>query len=142
NGVWRPAGGGAAFWEHDPEGVLVYVGPGHQHTGWGPGKSFPFASSVDYVEALAAHLMEGKAAPGKIYTGTFAVPQSVIFNEAKHALVVGFIDELGPLIAQGKVIPATYSEVVSAWETIYDSAPNRWTIEDFDPESLTGSAVP
>lgn len=34
SGVWRPKGAGQDFWVHDPQGPLVYIGPG-EYDNWG-----------------------------------------------------------------------------------------------------------
>lgn len=33
SGIWRPSGTGSDFWKHDPDGRLVYVGPGERAKG-------------------------------------------------------------------------------------------------------------
>ncbi len=136
SGVWRPAGGDEAFFVHDPETRVIYVGPGLQHQNWGGGEC-AFEDIADYVGVLVDYMDAGRIPRNAIYTGTLAVPQSVIFDRSRHGEVGAILDKLEPYVASGRVVYATYREVVRAWLDRFDGEPNLFLFDDIDPADYT-----
>ena len=137
SGIWLPAGANDNFWVHDDGGRLIYVAPGHQHSNWAGSRDCYFQNGADYVETLAEYLEEGTIATGKIYTSTIAVPQSVIFNADEHQKLIDIIEQLQPLVDEGKVEILHFTDVVDVWETEYDSEPNIFRFDQVDPADYT-----
>ncbi|MFW6116076.1 MAG: hypothetical protein ACOC7Y_03325, partial [Chloroflexota bacterium] len=81
SGVWRPAGAGEDFWIHDPNGRLVYVGPG-ERSNWDSAR--PDLSTPQFVSHLARQLHQGALDRNRMYTASIPVPQSIIFNPERH----------------------------------------------------------
>jgi hypothetical protein len=136
SGVWRPSAAGDAFWTDDPSGSLAYVGPGLHHSAWGP-RGCDFESPADYARVLLRYMDEGRLPTGRIYTATLAVPQSVIFNVERHAEVVEKLDAADDLVAEGRLIYATYTGVASIWRDTYASEPNIVRFSEIDPSDYT-----
>ncbi len=132
SGIWRPKGAGEQFWVHDPEGRLIYVGPG-EHANWRDDQ--PWRSTPDFVRALANQLEEGSIDRDRMYTASIAVPQSVIFKPERHGALAALLDDLAPLIASGQAVYVTYSEAVSIWQEMYDAEPNIFFSDTVEPPS-------
>ncbi len=124
SGVWRPKGAGArAFWTHDPQGPLIYIGPG-EYDNWGGGGKWGRRSTPEFVRYLLDQLEADVLPREAIYTATLAVPQHIIFDPQRHAKLVALLEELAPLVASGRVVYATYSQVAVLWEQEYGARPN------------------
>ena len=137
SGVWKPADFGGDFRTHDADNRMIYVGPGAQHTDWWDDDDFPFESGADYVEVLARYIEQGRAPSGKIYTVTIAVPQKIILYDSTYYKIENQLDQLAPLVAEGKVIYAHYREVVDIWEAEYGAEPNIYTFDNIDSTDYT-----
>ncbi len=123
SGVWRPKGPGEVFWTHDPNGPWVYIGPG-EYDNWG-GK-WGKRTTPAFVRHLLDQLERGALDPRGMYTATLAVPQHIVFNPDRYFKLQGLLDELTPLVDSGRVVYATYSEVVQIWEKEYQSRPSLY----------------
>ncbi len=121
SGVWIPKGTGEDFWVHDPNGPLVYVGPG-EYDNWGTKRGK--RSTSEFVQDVLTQLEVGALDPQGIYTATIAVPQNIIFHPEKYAKLQAFLEQLSPLVAAGKVEYVTYSQVVEIWREQYQARPN------------------
>ena len=88
-----------------------------QHVNWNRNQcDFDFATPTDYIEALIDYIARGVIPAGKLYTVSIGVPQSVMFgDEDKQQILFEIIEDLLPLAAEGKVVFATYEEVVNIW---------------------------
>jgi len=121
SGVWRPKGAGPDFWVHDPQGPLIYVGPG-EYDNWGGRHGR--RPTLDFLRDLLAKLEAGAIERDVIYTASLAVPQSVIFNPDEHARLQTLLEQLAPLVTSGQVVYVTYSQAVMIWQTEYGAEPN------------------
>ena len=138
SGIWKPTGTGDDFYVHDDSKRMVYIGPGQQHADWNGTCKFQFAEPVDYIKVIQRYLDEGRIPADRIYTVSIGVPQSVMFgNEEGQAYLERMIAAMKPLVEQGKVIHATYSEVLEAWETTYNAQPNQFSLDHIDPADYT-----
>lgn len=125
SGVWRPRGAGSRFWEHDPGGAMVYIGPG-EYTNWGNRSGH--RSTLEFVRHLLAELEAGELDRDAIYTATLAVPQSIIFDASEHFKLQRMLDDLAPLADAGQIIYITYSQVVQIWSTEYGEKPTIYRV--------------
>jgi hypothetical protein len=130
SGIWRPKGAGDSFWSHDPEGRLIYVGPG-EHANWRSDQAW--RSTPEFVRTLANQLDQRSIDPDKMYTASIAVPQSVILKPERHGELMVLLNDLAPLIASGRAVYVTYSEAVSIWQETFDAEPNIFFSEDVQP---------
>lgn len=121
SGVWRPRGAGSRFWEHDPGGEMIYIGPG-EYTNWGNRSGQ--RSTLEFVHHLLEGLEAGELYRGAIYTASLAVPQSIVFDANEHFKLQRMLDDLAPLADAGQIVYATYSQVVQIWSSQYDESPN------------------
>lgn len=137
SGVWMPKGPRADFLTHDPTARMAYVGSGLQHSNWGGGPDCDFHDGADYVETLIDYLDAGKIPSGRMYTATIAIPQSIIFDSSRHAELMGMLEQLAPHVAAGRVVYATYTEVVQIWKESYDAEPNILPYDAIDPADYT-----
>ncbi len=137
SGIWKPRGFGPDFLVHDPAAPLVYVGPGTQHTDWFGRGEWEFATVADYVQVLVDYIASGKLPKGKMYTATIAIPQQIIFNAPLHHKLTDQFDQLAPLVNQGKVVYAHYSDVVEQWVRDYDEESNLLPFDAIDPVDYT-----
>ncbi len=141
SGVWKPRGFDDQFLIHDETASMVYIGPGMSCTDWFNGEDGeypPMETSADYVERMVNALDNQEIPRGKIYTVTFSVPQKVIFNADHHSKLTDQFDRLVDLAAAGKVVYATYTQVLQIWQNAYNSAPHIFTYENLDPEGYQG----
>ncbi len=136
SGVWVPAGTNDDFYQHDPNKRLVNISGG-PHGNWGGGPNCVFQNVVDYVEVLVDYLERGVIEGGKMYTATIAIPQSVMFDSTKHHKVSALLTQIEPLVADGRVVLANFSEVVQIWRTSYGSNPNIFRFENVDQADYT-----
>jgi hypothetical protein len=126
SGIWRPGGADSNFWTHDPDGALIYVGPG-EHANWDASR--PWRSTPDFVQAVAAQLEQGTLDGDQMYTASIAVPQSVIFKPERYSEMRALLDALTPMIDAGQAATVTYSEAVEIWRADYDARPNIFVLE-------------
>ncbi|MBD3191697.1 MAG: hypothetical protein GF308_13700 [Candidatus Heimdallarchaeota archaeon] len=131
-GIWKPKGFGDDFFTHDEEASMVYIGPGGHHSDWFGNREWPFDSVANYVEVLVDYLEEGKIPRGKMYTVTLAVPQKIIFNETNHVKLTDQLDQLAPLVEEGKVIYEPYSRIVEIWHEEFKAEPNVFTFDEIN----------
>ena len=132
SGIWRPQGAGQDFWAHDPDGALIYVGPG-EHANWDADR--PWLSTPDFVQAVVDQLDRGAIDRDQMYTASIAVPQSVIFKPERYPEMLALLDQLAPLIESGRAAYVTYSQAVEIWRTAYDAQPNVFFREGKEPPS-------
>jgi len=132
SGVWMPTGAGQDFWAHDPDGSLVYVGPG-EHANWDADR--PWQTTPEFVQTLADQLAQGLLDRDKMYTASIAVPQSVIFYPERHPELLALLDQLAPLIESGRAVYVTYTEAVDTWRSEYGARPNIFFREGVEPPS-------
>jgi hypothetical protein len=137
SGVWMPLGANDGFLKHNAAGRLVYVAPGQQHSDWSGKGECKYRDAADYAGALIAHIDSGTLPAAAIYTATLAVPQSVMFKTDNQAKLMDIIDRLTALQQTGSVVFAHYSQVVTAWNEEYNSAPNIVTFDQLDPTTYT-----
>ena len=139
SGVWIPAGADTDFYTHDSDNHMVYVGPGQQHANWNADRcEHDFATPADYTSVLLDYIERGLAPAGRLYTLSIGVPQSVMFGDTNgQDILFNALEELQPLVTEGKVVFATYSEVVDIWRTDYDSEPNIFRFDQIDPGDYT-----
>ncbi|NBD34986.1 MAG: hypothetical protein GVY30_03180, partial [Chloroflexi bacterium] len=130
SGIWRPGGAGRDFWTHDPDGALIYVGPG-EHANWDASR--PWLSTPDFVQALAEHLERGALDRDQMYTASIAVPQSVIFKPERYPEMLTLLEELAPMIAADQATYVTYAEAVEVWRSEYGARPNIFFLEETTP---------
>ncbi len=130
SGIWIPQGANQNFWKHDPNGRMVYVGPG-EHDDWGRGSGH--LSTPEFAQTLADQLQDGTIDRSKIYTVTLAVPQSIIFHADQHEKLLELLNQLAPLIESGQARYLTYSQVVEIWRTEYGAQPNIFYREGVTP---------
>jgi len=126
SGIWKPKGADEDFWVHDPNGSIVYIGPG-EHGNWGsktPGRSTP-----EFVRYVAEGLRNGTLDRNKMYTASIAIPQGIIFDPGEHRKLLDLLDELKPLIDSGQAVYVTYSEAVDIWRQEYGGDPNIFFAE-------------
>lgn len=122
SGIWMPKGANDEFWIHDPNAEMVYVGPG-EHSDWG-NRNPQYLSTPEFVQDLVDKLSDGSIPRDRMYTVTMAVPQSIIFDVAQHAVLLNLLDQIAPLVEEGKAQFVTYSEAVEIWRNEFNSEPN------------------
>lgn len=132
SGIWRPRGASQDFWAHDPDGRLIYVGPG-EHANWDADR--PWQSTPEFVQAMADQLEQGAVDRDKMYTASIAVPQSVIFHPERHPALLALLDQLAPLIESDRAVHVTYAQAVDIWRTEYGARPNIFFREGVEPPS-------
>ncbi len=138
SGVWKPAGAGSEFATHDAGNRMIYIGPGQQHADWPGSCKVQFASPADYVQVLLEYIERGKIPAGKLYSASIGVPQGIFFGDTNaQSTLLDIIEQLQPLATEGKVIFATYREVLAAWESQYNSESNTFTFDQIDPSDYT-----
>ncbi|MBF0200311.1 MAG: hypothetical protein HQK66_03175 [Desulfamplus sp.] len=138
SGVWKPSGAGSDFYTHAPDKRMIYIGPGQQHADWSGKCGMQFESVVDYVKVILQYIDEGRLPANKLYTASVGVPQKVMFGDLQmQQLLFDMIDDLELLADEGRVVFATYSEVVMAWKDIYGSEPNIVKFEMIDSQDYT-----
>ncbi|MDP1716435.1 MAG: hypothetical protein Q8L41_16995 [Anaerolineales bacterium] len=126
SGVWIPKGAGNDFWIHDPNGSLIYIGPG-EYDNWGSrGRK---RSTLEFVQDILYQLKAGALDQNAMYTATIAVPQRIIFHPEEHAELLAIFDQLAPLAAAGDLVYVTYSQAVEIWQTLYHARPNIYIHE-------------
>jgi hypothetical protein len=130
SGVWIPAGAGEHFWAHDPDGRMVYVGPG-EHANWKPDDVY--LSTPEFVQKVSAQLEEGGIDRDRMYTASIAVPQSVILHPDQHHKLLALLDQMAPLVESGRVQYVTYSQAVSIWREEYGARPNIYHRDGITP---------
>jgi len=138
SGIWMPKGAGQNFWAHDPDGHLVYVGPG-EHANWDAER--PWQSTPEFVQTVADQLEQGLIDRDKMYTASIAVPQSVIFDPKRHLELLALLDQLAPLIESGRAAYVTYAQAVEIWRTEYDARPNIFFTEGTEPPAESTAPV-
>jgi pimeloyl-ACP methyl ester carboxylesterase len=126
SGIWKPRGAGEDFWRHDPDGVLIYVGPG-EHANWDASR--PWMSTPDFVQVISEQLEQEILERDKMYTASIAVPQSVIFKPERYSEMLALLDALAPMIDTGRATYVTYAEAVEIWRNAYDAQPNIFVLE-------------
>lgn len=127
SGIWKPRGHGEVFWEHDPQGTLIYVGPG-EHANWDDNR--PWQSTPEFVQTIANQLQEGTLDPQKMYTASIAIPQSILFYPERHPELLMLLEELNSLVESGQAVYVTYSQVVEIWQTEFNAQPNIFFLEN------------
>ena len=139
SGVWIPAGPLDDFYTHDSDSRMAYVGPGLHHFNWNPNRcQHDFATPADYINVLLDYIDQGVIPAGKIYTLSIGVPQGVLFGDLEEQeMLFDALQELQPLVDEGSVIFASYTEVVDIWRTDYDAEPNIFTFDQIDPDDYT-----
>ena len=130
SGIWAPAGAGEDFWVHDPDGRVIYIGPG-EHANWDASR--PWQTTPEFVQTVSDQLEQGAIERGQMYTASIAVPQSVIFNLERHQELLALIDHLAPLVGTGRAEYVTYSQTVDIWRTEYGARPNIFFLEGVEP---------
>ena len=142
-GVWIPSDFTEAdFHVHDTSASarMVYVGSGPNQwcSDWAlPGPDCHWINTPGFVSVLADYLADGRLEPGRIYTSTLFVPQSIIFDSEHHADFAALLAEYTPLHDAGVVEYAHFTEVVDVWRTLYASEPNVVQYDVFDPADYT-----
>lgn len=121
SGVWRPAGAGNDFWQHDPQGSIIYIAPG-LHDNWGSERQQP--STYEFVLDVHDRLADGRLDQDEIYTASVAVPQSIIFNTEEFQKMFDCLEQLSPLVSSGEIVYANYSRVAQIWQAQYASRPS------------------
>ncbi|NOY97714.1 MAG: hypothetical protein GXP40_00710 [Chloroflexi bacterium] len=121
SGVWIPKGARSDFWTHDPNGPMVYIGPG-EYDNWSANPTH--LPTSEFVQYLLAQLEQGRLPRDKMYTASIAVPQSIIFHPEEYGDLLAVLDQLKPLVESGQVVYATYAQVVEIWRTEYGASPN------------------
>ncbi len=123
SGVWRPKGPRGDFWTHDPNGPLIYIGPG-EYDNWGGGGRWGKRTTPEFVQHILSQLRAGTLDPDAMYTATLAVPQHIIFDPEKHILLQALLERLNGLASTGQVVYVTYSQAAYIWQTQYSETPN------------------
>ncbi len=138
SGIWKPAGEGADFLTHDAGKRMIYIGAGMQHANWGGNcNDNDFEDAADYVKVLVNYLQSGKATGGKMYTCTIGLPQGVMFGTSDDQLLWSMITELQPLVDEGRVVYANFTEMVEIWQNQYGSEPNIYTYDNISSQDYT-----
>ena len=140
SGMWRPSAfdypdsANPQYYIHDPDVPFAVAGMGFLHSCDFNYRGY-FWQASDYVIQLAEFIADGTAEPAKMYTATIATTQTHI-DEAERSLpkIRDQFEELAPLVESGQVVYAHFQELPGIWEAEYDSAPNIFTIDNFDPE--------
>ncbi len=134
SGVWIPAGAGDDFLVHDPEGRMVNVASGPHASCTRPEIVNAFENEIDYIQVLLDYINEGKI-EDQLLTVSVAIPQKELFGGASEA--VELVRELDSLPEDDRIIWASYTEVVDAWRSDYDSEPQIFLFEDIDSADYT-----
>lgn len=122
---WRPAGGTdgtdvTAFATHDPEGAIVFLPEGaYDRTDYASGRRE--MTDEEYFAYLEASLLASidAAEAGKVNVFHFTVHPGEFRGEARDpfGVIERFLAEVvDPLVAEGKVEWATFSEMAAAFE--------------------------
>jgi len=141
-GVWIPSGfSEAAFHSHDVDAdarmVFVASGPNQHCADWGPKTGCHFQNTADFVEVMVDYIDSEKLASGKLYTTTLFVPQPIIFSADQGALLLAILEQMEPLIKNGKVQYAHFTEVAEVWRNGYGEEPNIVQYDRFEPADYT-----
>ncbi len=121
SGVWNPKGAGDDFWVHDPNGPMIYIGPG-EYDNWGSKRGK--RSTFDFVQDVLTQLEDGQLDRNSIYTATIAVPQRIIFHPEDHIKLQTVLEQISTLVTGGNIEYATYSQVVEIWREQYQGVSN------------------
>jgi hypothetical protein len=140
SGVWRP-GKGTDFFTDDPSGKIVYVGQGYPHSQANLGSkqasgATVFQQQVEYIQELTAKLASGELPADRIYTASLHVRDLPVVKDsgANVDTLEGLRTVLGalkPLHEAGKIVYATYPEVVEIWQSQYGAVASRVPFEGF-----------
>ena len=96
-----------------------------------------YRNTADFVEIVAKYIEDDTLPKDELYTTTFFIPQSIIFNADKHSLFQISLEQLQPLVDDGKVRYAHFQDVAEEWRTTYDSRPNIVLYEVFKESDRT-----
>jgi acetyl esterase/lipase len=133
---WRPAGGTdgsdfSAFLAHDPDGPVVFLPEGsYDRTDYASGRRT--SSDEEYFAYLAERLRASveSAVPGTVNVFHFTIHpgefRGAPGTSEPFALIDRFLAEVvDPLVAEGKVQWATYSEMAAAYEVWEEAHPGQ-----------------
>ena len=101
------------------------------------GGEWEFGTVADYVQMFVDYIASGRLPKGKIYTAAIAVPQQIIFDARLHHKLTDQCDQLAPLVNQGKVVCARYSNVVERWVRDYGEKSNLLHFYAIEPADYT-----
>ncbi len=110
SGVWRPKDG-AQFLIDDPAGNLTSVG-----TWW---DSEPL--KLDGLTDIASRVAAGEFPPGTMLTAAVRLGHCTLARDLDVALAD--VAAVAALVAEGKAVPATLSDIVATWRSTYGSRP-------------------
>ncbi len=140
SGAWRP-GNKDAFYEHDKNNQIIYIGQGYAHDRTNLGSTHASGASVfaekgAYIKELVQKITTGEVPSGKMYTALVHVRDKAIVSDSGTDVVVNeglrtILEELKPLQEQGLIVYVTYQEAAEIWKEKYNEEPNQLGIENF-----------
>ncbi len=108
SGIWKPKGV-YQYWTHDEAGQVIVVGD--------------YEGSVEGIGELTELYTDGRVAPEEMLTSTIYVGQHQLTSEYIDTYESSVVKPLIKLENAGKIKIVTFGELISDWETIYQSAP-------------------
>ena len=140
-GIWIPSGfDEASFFQHDErsEARMVYVGSGPNQwaADWAPKPGCHYERTADLVEALSEQIERGDLPTDGHYTTTFFIPQKVMLDDTEWSKVTDNLAQLAPLVADGRVVYASYEDIVDDWRA-NGARPSVTRYDDLDASLRT-----
>lgn len=146
SGIWSP-GDEDAFYEHDSDSGIVYVGQGYPHDISLIGAEHASGALThyeggDYIKELVEKITTGELPTGTesgdryMYTASLHFRDTTIVRDGESNVdtVQGLrtvLDALEPLREAGLIVYVDYEQAVEIWKTEYDSEPNQLSLESF-----------
>jgi hypothetical protein len=130
-GVWKPQST-TNFFTHDASKTLTVLGNGYApHVD----STTSVDSIVNQIVSVLDSLQSGLLPAGKMYTYSIDIHQKYYTSSGYIAKVGQLIDRLQSYVRSGRLVWATHTEKVQAWQTRYSSLPNYYPYTE-------GMAVP
>ena len=141
SGVWMPTGldydpansqDGADYFTPAETGIPI-SGQGFINSCQLSSPDAYFWQASDYVLQLAAFIEDGTVETGQIYTSTIATTAKQIGTVPDILeLYAEQLEELAPLVADGRVVYVHFQDLPDIWESEFDSEPNLLSFEVFE----------
>lgn len=140
SGVWMPTGldydpanglDGTGYFTPTDSGIPI-SGQGFINSCQLSNPDAYFWQASDYVLQLAAFIEDGTVEPGQIYTSTIATTAKQIGTVPDILDVyTEQLEELAPLVADGRVVYLHFQDLPDIWESEFDSEPNLLSFDVF-----------
>ena len=124
SGVWRPTSlTSTEFLVDNPSGKLAYIGSGYLFSALFGARNV-VTEPVTGIQKLVSMVDAAAIAKGKIVTSSIVITVDKFIDEDYYDELDTLLGQLKPLLDSGKVVAATYPEVLANWRASYGSVPN------------------